>query len=197
MPVDPHILMAYGAAVTRYKKGSMVFRQDEKAKYYFQVLEGEIRTFTVRQNEKEFVQGIFGEGESFGESPLFVDAPYPFHAQATRDAVILRLPKDRYRMILEEVPGIQMKVIESFARRICDQATAIRMLNTTSPELRLMEFLDTHKKKSAKSNGKKLVEFTRQEIANMTGMRVETVIRTFARLKEKGIVEIIDHKVYY
>ena len=41
------------------------------------------------------------------------------------------------------------------------------------------------------------VPFTRQEIANMTGLRVETVIRSVKSLEEQGLLKIIDRKIIY
>ena len=41
-----------------------------------------------------------------------------------------------------------------------------------------------------------LVPYTRQQIADMTGLRVETVIRTVSRLKEEGKISVIKHKIY-
>lgn len=35
------------------------------------------------------------------------------------------------------------------------------------------------------------------EIANFTGLRVETVIRTFAKMKSTNKIEIINHKIYF
>jgi CRP-like cAMP-binding protein len=41
------------------------------------------------------------------------------------------------------------------------------------------------------------IKLTRQQIADMTGLRVETVIRTIKQLEEKGEVTIEKGKVYY
>ena len=41
-----------------------------------------------------------------------------------------------------------------------------------------------------------MVEITRQQIADLTGLRVETVIRAIKSLEKKGEVTIKDRKVY-
>ena len=40
------------------------------------------------------------------------------------------------------------------------------------------------------------VNLTRQQIANMTGLRVETVIRTIRHLNEIGSLDIVNGKVF-
>jgi CRP-like cAMP-binding protein len=42
-----------------------------------------------------------------------------------------------------------------------------------------------------------LVQLTRQQIADLTGLRVETVIRTIRRMHEDGILVLKGHKIYY
>jgi CRP-like cAMP-binding protein len=44
---------------------------------------------------------------------------------------------------------------------------------------------------------KKEVELTKQEIAGMTGLRVETVIRLMRNLGEKQLLDIERAKVFY
>ena len=41
------------------------------------------------------------------------------------------------------------------------------------------------------------VPFTRQQLADMTGLRVETVIRTIKSMEQKGILEIIEGKIFW
>lgn len=55
----------------------------------------------------------------------------------------------------------------------------------------------SEKTKIGFTNTKVLIPFTRQEIANFTGLRVETVIRTIKRMEEAAIVEIKNRKIYF
>ena len=197
MPIDTDILLAYGAVVNRLKKNTTIYRQDEKARYYFQVLEGEVKTYNLSVQSKEYVQGLFGPGESFGEPPLFIDETYPANAVTTADSVIIKINRDIFSQILRDHPAIQMHLLRYFAQKIYDKSMAARMLNQPSPEDRIMDFLTYYKKKTSRSANRILIPFTRQELANQTGLRIETVIRTLRKLSENNKVEIIEHKVYF
>ena len=74
-----------------------------------------------------------------------------------------------------------------------NKATTSKDIINQKPEFRIQAFLDTCKK----SKEKQIIAFTRQEIANFTGLRVETVIRTLSKMNQKNVVEIINHKIYY
>jgi CRP/FNR family transcriptional regulator len=197
MTMNTDILLAYGAVVNRLKKNTMIYRQDEKARFYFQVLEGEVKTYNLSQASKEYVHGLFSPGESFGEPSFFLDEPYPANALATKDSVIIKVNRDIFHQILLDHPEIQMHLLRNFAQKLYDKSMAARMLNQSSPEDRIMDFLMYYKKKTSKSTQRIQIPFTRQELASQTGLRIETVIRTLRKLSESGKVEIIDHKVYF
>lgn len=197
MPIDANILMAYGAAVNKYKKNTLIFRQDEMARFYYQVLEGQVKTFNLNLNSKEFVQGIFNAGDSFGEPPLFIQEPYAANAITTRDSIIIKLSRDTFFHILDDHPGIERAMLRMFAQKLYDKSVSARMLNNQTPEERILAFLAYYKKKKTTAPEKIQIPYTRQELANLTGLRIETVIRTLRKLNENQKVDIINHKVYF
>jgi CRP-like cAMP-binding protein len=197
MPIDANILITYGAAVNRYKKNTVVFQQDDMAKFYYQILEGQVKTFNLNSKFKEFVQGIFYDGEGFGEPALLIQQLYSSNAVTTKDSVILKLSRTNFLQILEENPEIQKALLCTFAQKLYDKSISARMLNNQAPDERIMDFLGYYKKKSTSTDDKILIPFTRQELANLTGLRIETVIRTLRKLSESNKVDIVNHKVYY
>jgi CRP/FNR family transcriptional regulator len=84
-----------------------------------------------------------------------------------------------------------------FAKRIYGKATTAREIINNTPESRIMGFLNDFKKKNNREGEKIEIPYTRQEIANYTGLRVETVIRTLTKMKTKKVVQIIERKLIY
>ena len=68
------------------------------------------------------------------------------------------------------------------------------MINT-SPEVRILAVLNGYKKRKYEIDNMIEIPYTRQEIANFTGLRVETVIRTLNKMKLNGIVKITNRKL--
>jgi len=197
MPIDSNILITYGAAVNKVKKNTIVFHQDEMARFFFQLLEGQVKIYNLSPNSKEFVQAIINTGESFGEPALFIHEPYAANAMTTRDSILLKLSRDTFFHVLDDHPDIQKSLLTTFAQKIYDKSMSARMLNQETPEQRILDFMTYFKKKTSASLDKILIPYTRQEMANLTGMRTETVIRTLKKLNELKKVEIIKHKVYF
>ena len=195
MQIDLDLLYTWGAIAKEYKKNEVLFSEDEVANFYYQVVEGCVRMFNSNDDGKEFTQGYFNEGQSFGEPPLLIDEKYPSSAVAFCDSKIIKLSKDKFLKILDENPMVLRECLELLAKRIHNKAKTSKDIINQKPEFRILAFLNSHKK--GKDNQRELVPFTRQEIANFTGLRVETVIRTFTKMKAAKKIEIINHKLYY
>ena len=197
MQIDLDLLYSWGAVAKKYKKHEVIFDEGESANFYYQILDGSVRMYNSNEEGKEFTQGLFYGGDSFGEPPLFINETYPSKAIAIQDSTILKLSKDKFLKIIDENPPIQKYFLNLFAHKIHSKAKTSKEIINQKPEYRIISFLNSFKKKTEHPDEKTLIPFTRQEIADFTGLRVETVIRTFAKLNESHKVEIIHHKIYY
>jgi len=197
MFIDTDILIAWGGISKRYKKGEYIFHEDEVPRCFYQIIDGTVKLYNTNFDGKEYTQAEFKKGNSFGEPPLFLEEMYPSTAVTTEESVIIRLPKERFLEILDEYPAIQKKLICVLARRIYNKSITAREIINNSPELRILAFLNEYKKKNLLENEKIEIPYTRQEIANFTGLRVETVIRTLSKMKALKTVDIIDRKLIY
>lgn len=199
--IDHNSLLKASAVLKKYKKGEQLFKEGDVARYYYQVHSGEIKMNNFNDEGKEFIQGIFGTGKSFGEPPLFANFKYPANAEAIIDAKIWQLSKSKFLKLLEENPSIHHKFTSTLALRLYYKAIMVSEISTQEPEHRILRILDYFKKNDqTKTNltdsSRYKIEFTRQQIADLTGLRVETVIRTIKKLEQKGELLIKDRKVY-
>lgn len=197
MFIDTDILIAWGGISKRYKKGEYIFHEDEVPRCFYQIIDGTVKLYNTNFDGKEYTQAEFKKGNSFGEPPLFIDELYPATAVTTEESVIIRLPKERFLEILDEYPEIQKKLICTLARRIYNKSVTSREIINNSPESRILAFLNEYKKRNLLENEKIEIPYTRQEIANFTGLRVETVIRTLSKMKNLKTVDIVDRKLIY
>lgn len=197
MQIDLDLLFSWGAVAKKYSKNDLIFEEDEMPYFYYQIIEGSIRMFNCNDEGKEFTQGIFYSGESFGEPPLLIGERYPANAMAILDTSIIKLSQDKFFKILAEYPLVQKSFLLLMANRIHAKSNTSKEIINQKPEFRIMAFLNSFKRKSGKANERILVPFTRQEIGNFTGLRVETVIRVLSKMNKLKKVDIVNHKIYY
>jgi CRP-like cAMP-binding protein len=197
MQIDTNILIAWGGIAKKYAKNEVIFHEDTEALFYYQVVEGQVKMININNDGKEYIQGIFHAGCSFGEPPLFVNETYPTSAIAQKDSIILKLSKSTFLKLLDEYPELTKSLLLRFAHRIYNKTITARELIHNKPEDRILAFLKEYKKKFSAADGPWLVPHTRQEIANLTGLRVETVIRALKKMETSKHVQIINHKLYF
>jgi CRP-like cAMP-binding protein len=179
------------------EKGEYVLREDDAPLYYFQVMQGEVKMSSYSENGQEFIQGIFKEGESFGEPAIFGNFPYPNNAIATEDSEIAKLPKDLFFELLHEHFEIHQKFNALMANRLRYKAMLLKEISSYYPDHVIMTLLRYLRENSGLPKGESFcIPYTRQQIADMTGLRVETVIRTVKQLQKQGKLEIKHHKIY-
>lgn len=195
MTIDYNILIAYGGFVRKFEKGEIVFHEGTDPFFFYQVVEGGIKVFSSSKEGKELIQGIFKEGESFGEPPLLLGKKYPSTAQAIIPSVVIKIPREKLMYIFKDYPELAVNLLFNFAERIYYKATSAQIWISQTPEQKITHFLN-RLKGNVKSMEKTLVPHTRQQIADCTGLRVETVIRTLGQMSREGKVNIVDRKVY-
>ncbi len=196
--IDTPLLLAWGASIKVFEKGEFIFYEGNMSKSYFQILSGAVKMVSLNEEGKEFIQGVFKDGESFGEPPLFIDLPYPASARATRHTELIRLPKEVFFQLLEAHRSIEKDFLKLLAQRIFYKSKKNSENINHNPEHRIIAFLEEYKTHTdTLPSLRVIIPYTRQEIADSTGLRVETVIRTLSALKQKQKVEIINRKLYY
>jgi CRP-like cAMP-binding protein len=195
--IDENLLLNHGAKRVAFSKGDQLFREGESALNFYQIASGEIKMNNYNEDGKEFIQGIFSIGQSFGEPPLLANVKYPANAEAISDAEVFQLTKEQFLELLSSNPRIHLKITETLAKRLYYKAIMVSEISSQEPEHRILRIID-YLKHVDKVEGQFAyrLDLTRQQLADLTGLRVETVIRATKSLEKKGEVQINKRKVY-
>ena len=196
--IDERLLLDFGAKKTLFQKGEIIIKQGEAARYYHQIISGSIKMNNFNDDGKEFIQGIFVEGDSFGEPPLLIEENYPANGIAIVASEVIMLAKEKFLELLHVNQEIHLYVTKTLAKRLYFKTIMASEISSQYPEhrvLKLIDYFKTRKNKIPKDTSY-MVEITRQQIADLTGLRVETVIRAIKSLEKKGELFIKNRKVF-
>lgn len=197
MMIDIDTLLAMGAAYKKVAAGEVIFNEGSICSFYYQLVSGSLRWVNVDDEGNEFIQNMIVPGECFGEIPLFDDDPYVASAVADTDCVLIRLHKSVFHQLITERPDIHFAFSKLMSERLRFKFIFMKEMAVHNPERSvntLLQYLKRNHKYICEKCNK--VMLTRQQIANMTGLRVETVIRTIRNLHEKGVLTIDKGKVF-
>lgn len=196
--ITVELLEKYGVIKKSFDKNDIILEEGNLPSHYYQIISGEVKMSNYNDDGREFIQGIFYNGQSFGEPPLFLNQKYPANAIAVENTEIFILPKENFMRLLEENPKVSIQIIENLAQRLYYKSVMAAEISTHEPEHRVLKLIDhgiAYFNFRKDKNGY-LINFTRQQIGDLTGLRVETVIRTIKALEKKGELKIINRKVY-
>jgi CRP-like cAMP-binding protein len=195
--IDEDMLLTWGATYKKVKKDEIIFQEGSTGYYYHQLVKGKVKWYNIDEQGKEFLQCLISEGESFGELPLLDDGPYVSSAAAIEDCILLKLRKENFLQMLRENPLIHFRFTRLMTERLRGKFIFLKELTHIEPERKVLTVLNYYKENAGiNCNGKIKVDLTRQQIANMTGLRVETVIRTIRSLHDAGQLTIEKGKVF-
>jgi CRP-like cAMP-binding protein len=195
--VDIDLLLAWGATYKKLDHGEIIFKEGASCQFYMQLVSGSVKWFNIDEDGKEFIQTIIEPGECFGEIPLFDGGTYAATAIAEESTMIIRLSKTSFMQLIRENPDIHFGFTKLLAKRVRFKFLLLKSLALQAPEARIATLLNYLKKENKNFCPQcNQLNLTRQQIADMTGLRVETVIRTIRNMHEKGILTIDKGKVY-
>ncbi|HSN62206.1 MAG TPA: Crp/Fnr family transcriptional regulator [Ferruginibacter sp.] len=197
MILDIDLLLALGATYKKLSAGETIFLEGTHCSFYHQLVSGRVKWVNINDDGKEFIHTIIEPGESFGELPLFDDEPYAANAIAEEDSIILRLHKPVFLNLLKETPDLHFTFSRLLAEKVRFKLLLLKTISCEDPVKCISTLLAYLKKNKKNMCGDcNQVKLTRQQIAGMTGLRVETVIRAMRTMHDKGDLVISKGKVY-
>ena len=198
MPIIPTLLHSVGAIEERFHAGDYIFREEGTPQFYYQILEGEIKLNNYSNEGKEFIQNILPAGECFGESMLFLEKPYPVNAVAMTNCTILKIRREEFLSLLDSYPNIALDICNALSEKTYNKFLLMRKISSKHAIERLTEVMDLMKE--AQENKDKYayeIPHTRQQLASLTGLCVETTIRTIKKMEGNKMLKIRNRKIYY
>lgn len=198
MVIDENILYSAGAEVKDYRPAENIFCEGDAPNYYYQIITGEVKLNNYNEEGKEFIQNILTEGQSCGESILFIDKPYPMNAEALTECSILRLHKSVFFKLLSQSPKMCMEISSFLSQRLYYKFVMMLNISSQNPSIRLKGLMDYLKSfQEDESPYSFLIPLTRQQMASLTGLCVEMAIITIKHMERDKILKIENRKILY
>ncbi|MCZ4222416.1 Crp/Fnr family transcriptional regulator [Pedobacter rhodius] len=185
-------LIDKGYPVKEFPKDSIIYEPGMQPRFVYFIKKGEVRMVTVNDAGKEFIQGVFKTGQYFGEPALLINKPYLAYTIVSKNSELIPVGKTDFLNLLKDDADFSMNLIKVLSNRLFYKSMMLEELAGEKAEHRLETiinylFLEV-------SSGESL-KVTRQDLADMTGLRVETVIRGVKLLADKGLINLNRGKI--
>jgi CRP-like cAMP-binding protein len=98
--------------------------------------------------------------------------------------------------MLKENFDLHLKMDQVLCQRLRYKSMVLSEISSHEPEHRILSLLRHYKSKNTpSSDGNVVIPYTRQQLADMTGLRVETVIRAVKKMEKEKKLILADHKI--
>jgi len=184
MPIE--ITIDISPLIKNFDRGEIIYNQGSSAQYYFEVKSGEVRVVNSNDEGKEFVQGLYKSGDCIGLPSLICARPYPAAAIAHTDCEMYVVPGEQFFRLLSLYPEFHLRISRMLSERLLYKAMMLEEVAIEEGEHRLLTLIHYLMRKNGASN--RTLKMTKQQLADMSGLRVETVIRILKKVEEKGLI---------
>jgi CRP-like cAMP-binding protein len=173
------------------EEGGYFFYQGDKADYLYVLLSGRAKLSTISQDGQVVNLRTLIPNQLFGAvGAVDVQAVYPACAQTLEDSVALAIESATFARLLTERPHLSFGLMKLMTGYIQEMQDRYRELATERVEQRIARAL----LRLAAQSGRKLeqtgidLEFSRQDLAEMTGTTLYTVSRFLSQWEKKGLI---------
>ncbi len=149
------------------------------------VASGEIELMT-RLEGGRVTTAVVRTGGVVGDIPLLLGRPMPFVAVASRDTECVTLTRDRWTELLHHSPDLALRWMTSIARRLDDDRRR-RVVVMSRPLVAQVAYLLLDMAEDA-PGGRSVARLSHTTIAQLLGVRRQSVTRVVGDLKQRGLV---------
>jgi CRP/FNR family transcriptional regulator len=180
-------LLESSASWKKVSKGEQIFSEGLDASAFFIVVSGKVKIFKVSPDGKEHILHIHCPGDLVAEAAIFDSMVYPASCIALEDTTLVRIPREGFFNLLKKYPELALKMMSSYSKRLRQFVSKIEELSLKDIKSRLSGYLLEN---SSIENGKTVCRLTysKKELSSLLGTIPETLSRSFAFLKQQGLI---------
>ena len=185
------------AEVKKYYKGDIVVNEGDLSSFFHYLKSGELSVFNFTEEGKEFLQHKVMPSNFFGEPAVLLEKPFPGNVEVSSErAEIVKIKRENLIEFMLQNPQKMYEFTVSVAEKSIRKSLSLRNIVFLNPEDRIIHQLRDYKREQGSPDEKMVINLTRKEISHMTGLRIETIIRTVKKMEKDGKLEIINGKIY-
>ena len=194
LPEDQLLAIKQIAVEKKVNKGEAIFSEGDEGKGFYVVLEGRVKIYKVSAEGKEQILHIFGQGQPFGEVPVFAGQNFPANAQAISKGRVLFFPRTAFVTLITENPSLSLNMLAVMASKLREFSVQIENLSLKEIPARLASYL-IYLAEEQHSEEAVTLGISKGQLASMLGTIPETLSRIFAKLSGQGLIKVQGPKI--
>ena len=193
--------------VKTFAKGEIIFFDTEPYIGFYGIIDGQVKIYKISHEGREHIIHIENSGSTFAEIPMFekyMDKSkttfcYPANAMSIEDNTkVIRVPENDFLNFITENPGICMKLLYCFAKRLKFLNSHLGSLILDDVTRRLLKYLvnkcECNFKEYYSNNECNectiALDISKSDLASHLGTITETLSRSFKKLQNQNVIYV-------
>ncbi len=179
-----------GQVELNLRAGEPLFCEGDDAEFVYEVLDGVFCCYSLLPDGRRQVTGFVHPGDIIG---LGSQDTYHTSCDAVCDATVRSIPRSRLMKVAEERPELGSRLLDCATEQLAGMQQHFVLLGCKSAQEKLASFLLTLARRYAGEDAEEvtfILPMTRSDIADYLGLTIETVSRTFTKLRNAGVIDL-------
>lgn len=173
----------------RYPRGARLFHEGESSDFLVLVVSGRVKIVTSSEDGTEALLSVRGPGDLVGEFAAIDGAPRLATAIALEPLEVVALTADEFGAFLARFPTAALELVRALVDRLRESDRRRMEFGAHDVTGRLAWLLAELGDRPAAADAPGVVELSQQELAGLIGASRESVARSLAVLRRRGLVE--------
>lgn len=180
-------LLESSTSLKKVDKGEQIFSEGMDATAFFAVVSGKVKIYKVSPDGKEHTLHIHGSGDLVAEAAIFDSMLFPASCMALEDTTLVRISREGFLSLIKKHPELSLKMMSGYSKRLRQFVSKIEELSLKDIKSRLASYLIEN---STVEDGVTLcrLSYSKKELSSLLGTIPETLSRSLAFLKQKGLI---------
>jgi len=176
-----------------FDRGQTVLSEGEAAEGFFVLVQGKVKIFKLSTEGKEQILHFVGQGESFGEVPMFSGGRFPASAETTEKSRIFFFPRAAFLNLIGTDPTLAMNMLADLSKRLRQMTRLVEELSLKEVPSRLAAYI-LYLSSENESDDVGL-DITKGQLASLLGTIPETLSRILGKMSAQKVISVQGRKL--
>ncbi len=174
-----------------YKKKEIIFSEGNHPGGVYFINKGKVKTYKSNEDGKEYITGLYKDGDFIGYIALLEDGNFTESAAALEESEICLIQRQDFLALLYSNREVANKFIKLLSDDLIEKEERLLSLAYNSVRKRVAEALLMLRSRYKEQNRDEFsIHISREDLSNIVGTATESLIRTLSDFKEEGLIEL-------
>ncbi|MCB0842878.1 MAG: response regulator [Bacteroidetes bacterium] len=175
--------------IRMFREKDLIFQEDSYPRGLWFVNKGKIKTYKTNEDAKEYITGLFKEGDFIGYTALLKESSYQENAMALEDSELMLIPKEDFFSLMYDNRDVSLKFIRLLSDDLEEKEEQLLHLAYDTVRKRVADALLLLQERYQQEEEPSFsMPISRDNLASIVGSSKECVIRVLSEFKSENLI---------